>query len=193
MASDISKAAIKRLSLVAGVSRLNNQSYDAILSLLYGLTSEIVNKSIIFAEHSGRQTLFYDDLVEAVRLRGDNLYGSKDTVYKICKSPEGLAKNTSDCVFIAKAQFKKVVKRDTGELRISPGFLENLQYYVERKVIGVVSMANDVTRKIGGRVTLQPKDIGIMSHYDCKGGDLVGAPVKRKKKRSTKRKSPRSK
>jgi histone H3/H4 len=167
----ISNSALKRLATVAGINRVEGIAYPAINQIILDLTESIARDATILAEHTNRKTLLYSDLKEAVKRSGHTLYGAKDFEYQVVKNLSGLSRekivNLKDSVFIAKAHFARLVRSLVREVsasgvdKISKSFLENIQHFIEGRVIKILQSARVISAYAGKRVTLQKKDIEI--------------------------------
>lgn len=71
----ITKPAIKRLARRAGITRISGLVYPEIRNCLQVFLQIIMEKAVLYCEHSNRKTIMATDVVEAVRLNGRKLYG----------------------------------------------------------------------------------------------------------------------
>lgn len=185
--ADIPDAAIKRLSVLANVKVIDKGSKDMARVIIKSEVDGLVKVASSLAQHSNRKTVLYKDLEEAVSRRGEKLYGSKDDVYEVCKNiikdntetSKGKRKATlkkkdfSGCVFIAKKQFIRMIKKSLGKhmdkhAKMSRGFAESLQHYVEQNLINIFSLSSNIALTIGGRTTVQARDMQMVWEHRCR-------------------------
>lgn len=71
----ISNPSIRRLARRAGVKRISSIIYDETRGCLQNYLSDVIKDSIIFMEYGRRKTVMASDVVNALKLRGNKLYG----------------------------------------------------------------------------------------------------------------------
>eukprot|EP00477_Mikrocytos_mackini_P000023 GAHX01000023.1.p1 GENE.GAHX01000023.1~~GAHX01000023.1.p1 ORF type:complete len:111 (-),score=14.65 GAHX01000023.1:34-366(-) len=71
----MSKPGLRRLCRRAGSTRVSNQVYDKLTTLIHNWVKNIVKKCCIYTEHSGRKTVVCIDVIYALRRCGLMLYG----------------------------------------------------------------------------------------------------------------------
>ena len=185
----VTDAAIKRLSILAKIRTLDGDAKDMARTIILSEIDKLVKVSVSLAEHSGRKTVLYKDLEEAISRRGEKLYGSKKDVYKVCKNiikknsetkkgerrTRVNKKDYSGCVFIAKRQFVRLIRNSINEhsrskdaMKMSRGFAETLQHYVEQNLIKIFGLSNTMAVTIGGRTTVQARDMMMVWEHRCR-------------------------
>lgn len=186
---------VKRLATIAGAPAIGAEAKSKVKSYIKALIEDMVDKSVIYAEHARHKTLHYSDLMEAIRNMGMKMYGSKDMVYEKCidlpKSRSGQLALTSKCVFMAKSPFAKFVRKHSGT-KLEKAFVENLQHFVEMKTIEKIGVA--VELMIGAkRSTLKASDFHFVDAHDCKpsvhGKVPLGVAKTKRKKRAAPKKA----
>jgi histone H3/H4 len=165
---NIQNAAIKRLSQVAGCKRLSEDSYEITKTILNNMLIEILERCFIYMEYAKRKTLYFQDLEAAI---SDKIYGSEDTEFKSCRNLE-TRRGSENCLYVAHETFRRTVKdilaglSDTG-IRLSEGFIGNLQAYVERKLIDILAKANSLAVEVARRITVTGADIAFIHNNGC--------------------------
>lgn len=167
----ISNPAIKRLAYVAGTKRVAADVYDNVRYIIHEKLQDIVKKLVILVENAGKKTLTLNDLKYVVE-SDRKLYGSGE--YVICKNKKSIDKHKGNCVVIGKLPFSKmvrgIVQQHSSEknFRATSEFLENLQYYVERYLIDLISIANVLATTFESRQTLKVRDLKFVVDFHCK-------------------------
>lgn len=73
----ITKPAIHRMVLRAGVKRMSADVYDIARLVITNHLYEVLSKAITYTEHGRRKTVIPDDVVRASKFQGIKLYGFK--------------------------------------------------------------------------------------------------------------------
>src|SRR5665648_620985 len=71
----VSNPALKRLSLKAGVARLDGETYDTVRSSLREFLDNILKDAVIVKDHAKRKTLMVQDIKYALDRQGITYYG----------------------------------------------------------------------------------------------------------------------
>ncbi|EPY23518.1 histone H4 [Strigomonas culicis] len=71
----ITKGAIRRLSRRAGVKRISGEVYEEVRRVLKSYVESVVRSSCAYAEYAHKKTISASDVVNALRKRGQILYG----------------------------------------------------------------------------------------------------------------------
>ena len=172
----ITNPAMKRLSQVASINRLNASSYDDIRGILNSTLHRLMKQSIIYTEYARRKTVSTSDIEYAL---DDISYLHLFTMHKGKVKPCGQVKKVkrnnaireikylqkqSDCLHIPHAPFVRLIKEIGVDYRTDLVYnkdaLNIIQFAVEHFLIEVFSYANKIAIN-GDRTTVQPKDITI--------------------------------
>lgn len=79
----VSKGVIRRLARRGGVRRLSALIYDEMRMVLKAYLDRLVRDSIIYCEYSNRKTVQVEDVVRALKSRGERLYGFDDPPFPV--------------------------------------------------------------------------------------------------------------
>lgn len=79
----VSKGVIRRLARRGGVKRLSALIYDEMRMVLKTYLDRLIKDSIIYCEYSNRKTVQVEDVVRALKSRGERLYGFDDPPFPI--------------------------------------------------------------------------------------------------------------
>lgn len=71
----ISKPSFRRLARRGGVKRISEDVYHASRDLVQRFVDDVVRDAVIFTEHSKRKTISTQDVLMALKNRGNTLYG----------------------------------------------------------------------------------------------------------------------
>jgi histone H4 len=175
----INNPAIHRLLKMSGGQKISSEGIVALRTYIYKTLDKILNTTRSFTEHARRKTITCDDFVQALKTLGKNYYAydGKFSDLTICKSKEDMKKARKsggcECVFIAPGSFKNLLLSRLNEdisdnsLKLTQHFRINLQMYLESEIIQKLSAASQLAYQIGGRVTIQPKDLNFVVSYGC--------------------------
>lgn len=172
----ITNPAMKRLSQVASINRLNASSYDDIRGILNSTLHRLMKQSIIYTEYARRKTVSTSDIEYAL---DDISYLHLFTMHKGKVKPCGQVKKVkrnnaireikylqkqSDCLHIPHAPFVRLIKEIGVDYRTDLVYnkdaLNIIQFAVEHFLIELLDYANKIAIN-GDRTTVQPKDITI--------------------------------
>ena len=177
----ITKPAIQRLAFLGGCKRLSGLIYEETRGILKTFLENLLFEVVTETEHARRKTCSLEDLKQVITRRGQKLYGNEDN-YPICKTFEEIRKHNGVCVVIAKLPFTRVVREISQDfktdLHFTKSFLENIQYYTEKYLIGLFHMANDLAINIGKKVGITVTDLQYVKKYNCKTTDSFTMPPK---------------
>jgi histone H4 len=184
--NDITKSSIRRLAFLAGITRVSKLVYEEARSVLKIKMEDYIRVAVTYMEHARRKTLSYDDLVHTVAYFGKKLYGTKDTVYPVCKNIDALKKKNNNCgVVIGKFPFsrltREIIQDFKTDLRVSQGFQENFQFVIEQCMIELFAKAHDVS-KVAKRETLHASDIHFIRSVCEKSRSQIRLSIKKKRK-----------
>jgi histone H4 len=200
----ITKPAIKRLSYLAGCEHLNADVYEEVRHVISLEIAAVLKAAVSIVEHSRRKILQFKDLQYSVKTLGHKISGEQEK-YDICKTIAELQKFKGACVVIAKSSFIRLVKQIMQEYKddakFSKSFLENLQYFIEHRMIKILSLACEAAKELANRKVVFPDDISFVYKNECKksGEPSMRLPKKKvskkeseEKKTSPKKKSPKA-
>jgi histone H4 len=200
----ITKPAIKRLSYLAGCEHLNADVYEEVRHVISLEIAAVLKAAVSIVEHSRRKILQFKDLQYSVKTLGHKISGEQEK-YDICKTIAELQKFKGACVVIAKSSFIRLVKQIMQEYKddakFSKSFLENLQYFIEHRMIKILSLACEAAKELANRKVVFPDDISFVYKNECKksGEPSMRLPKKKvskkeseEKKASPKKKSPKA-
>jgi histone H3/H4 len=188
--SGITKNAIARLAHKAGVKTMSGSIYEELRAVIkYNYLEPVVKASIIYMEHADRVTVSREDVIEGFRTQGFTIYsGGNEADPKKCKDYDSTLKEKksdkkakpgmkslkeirhyqtqSDCVYIARAAFERLVKEIVQDVRAdavrwTSDAMGLLQQSVEAEIVSFIENAN-MCAIHAGRQTLQPKDIELV-------------------------------
>jgi len=71
----ISNPALRRLARRGGVKRISGLIYDEVRVVLRDWLQGVVKDAIVYMEHGRRKTVMASDVVNALKKRGDTMYG----------------------------------------------------------------------------------------------------------------------
>lgn len=163
--SGITKPAIKRLSIVAKCQKLNSGVYEEVRSVMQKEIDKFLEPAVNAAVHAKRVTVNMSDLDFATSSHGIKFYGSEDK-YVQCKDKSKLGTNKTDkFVVIAKQPFERLIREMSlkygKEMRFAEMFIENFQYFIEIRMIKILTHAYNITTKVAKRPTLFPVEIQV--------------------------------
>lgn len=155
----VSKAAITRLSRVAGIERINHEVYIEVENYLEIRLEEILNTIDLLVHYAQRKTVFEEDVEYALNfhsIKTDFLSSATGEIKKC-----NLKKVDQDnCVYIPQAQFASQV-REFSHLRWTKKCLNLLQISIEKWIVGILYKASYIMQACK-RDTLFGTDISII-------------------------------
>jgi histone H4 len=184
----ITKPAIKRLSYLAGCENLNAGVYEEVRHVISLEVAAVLKAAVSIVEHSRRKVLQFKDLQYSVKTLGYKIGGEQEK-YDICKTIAELEKFKGACVVIAKSSFirlvKQIMQKYKDDAKFSKSFLENLQYFIEHRMIKILSLACEAAKELANRKTVLPDDISFVYKNECKksGEPSMRLPEKKPKKK----------
>ena len=185
----ITSGAVKRLCVLAGVKRITKSASDQVKQILKARVAELLKSLIVIVEYARRRTILHNDLVFLVRYYGGK-EESKNADIKLCKNKKALKnKNAGKCIVISRTGFKKMVKMEIDDLRVSKTFMLHFQYFVESEMVKMLRAAHDAAVDVAGRETLSLKDINYVQTHNCtyKGEQLSSAVIEQMTTKKTKK------
>lgn len=163
-----------------GIDRISLDSPAEMRTFVTKLTKKLAVMSMDVAQHSRRKTIKYKDLEYAAESLGvKTLLGSedlevarmvrKDGKYKLRNNSQGTRRNTGKYtpVYLSNTGIRSIVESETGDMRLSAGFLASLQVIVEAELLKVLASAKKLSMEIGERKGVQGKDIRIAVEESC--------------------------
>jgi len=171
----ITKPVIKRLGKKAGVAKISGLVYAEVRGILQDFLNDQIRKMIIVMEHSKRKTITVDD----IRYVFDGKIYGEVTSAKPCKVWSGkkskdymkqlqrevkFYQNQSECLFIPKGAFEKlireIIQNYRTDVRVQANAFLTLQYTIEEKLTNLLEAAMLLTVH-SGRMTMHPKDLQL--------------------------------
>lgn len=176
--ANVSKDSIKRLARKAGIKYLSNLIYDEVRGVIVVWLEQIISKAIIYAQYRNKVTVSLDDVLEATRFLGWKIYTTgHEADIKTCPVYSSSKKNynkgdkaikeieyyqeQSECVYIARAIFERVVREYTqniAQMKWTADALLLVQTIIEGKLVDVFELVN-LCAIHAGRVIVMPKDV----------------------------------
>lgn len=158
----------KFIKHVAGVERSTDDVLAEVRGYVNTLITKLTLKSQAYAQHAKRRTLLFVDLKTAADSLGIKVYGSEDSInVKRVKPGKGVTAASKNTVYLSPTAVRTVASHVAGKMRFSGAFLGALQMVVEEQLLHVLQEARVLTIKIGGRSTLQSKDLSAALALDC--------------------------
>uniref|UniRef100_A0A6C0BF27 Core Histone H2A/H2B/H3 domain-containing protein n=1 Tax=viral metagenome TaxID=1070528 RepID=A0A6C0BF27_9ZZZZ len=186
----ITNNVIARLAHKAGVKTISGLIYKELRAIINNNFLEpVVQASLTYMEHANRVTVSREDVLEGFRIKGFTIYSGGDEANpKKCKDYDSTLKEKksdkkvkpgmkslkeirhyqtqSDCVYIARAAFERLVKEivqdvRTDAVRWSSDAMGLLQQSIEAEIVNFIENAN-LCAIHAGRQTLQPKDLQLV-------------------------------
>lgn len=175
----ITNPAIKRISQVASINRLNASSYSEIRGILNSTLHRLMKQSITYTEYARRKTVDTSDVEYALNdISYLHLFTMHKGKVKPCGQIKKIKRNNaireikylqkqSDCLHIPHAPFVRLIKEIGMEYKTNLVYnkdaLNIIQFAVEHFLIELLDYANKIAIN-GDRTTVQPKDISIAYH-----------------------------
>lgn len=167
----LSKEVLNKLARKGGVKSMSSFTYKEMNGVVLSILGTFLKKCVLITESNNRKTITLDDVKYTFDFLGRKLYTYDENIPK-CK-PITVKKNTksrylkeirfyqnqSDCLYIPKATFKKMVMAEIENMKISSVALDHLQATIETICIELFEKANKLAITHGRRTTVQPKDI----------------------------------
>lgn len=219
---EFNNASIKRVAILAGfgnktpVNRISEGTYDVIRKLIDSMMKQYIADCVYVAAHMRKKTIDYNIVKHVIKGHGHTFYGDKKGEFvgvKTTKELQKYMKSGADknilvmtrLTFIKRAREfarmsnNKITALKIDGVRFTGSALDNLQSFIERQTASVIASGLAAAYFIGGRTTLQPKDMQTMIAYNCKLSGTTAEHVKdiaieakakksiKKKKRTTKK------
>ena len=179
----ITAPAIARLAHKAGVKTIGGLVYEETRGILNELLRNIIKHAVLYAQHQRHTTVSSQDIKFALENHGIKVYSTdEEETLERCQTYENhmtkkkikhhdvikeirFLQNQADCVYIAKAAFKRFVveigQKYASDLRWSEQGVLLLQATIEAFMIDLFQDAVLVAIH-AGRETVMPKDLGLV-------------------------------
>jgi histone H3/H4 len=173
--SDISDSALIKLARKAGVVAVSGKVILELKDVIEDRLEIILKKAATLIEYNKKKTFSEKILEQTFDQFNIKMFGAEYEDLKRCKTDKSKPKNViktirflqkqSDCVYISKSGFKRLVTSILGyfikdNIKVSEAASLMLQLYFENKTIDLIGNANLVAIH-AGRKTLFPIDVRI--------------------------------
>lgn len=165
---ELSAAAIKRLSVHAGVEILAGASYGAIREVANRLIKDVSTQAGHLAVSSQRKTVKREDIEYAMqRSRMYKLYLQTESLGHCAATARDARTRADECLHFQKAPFARLVKTLTQKSHQNPTHdmmwrrdaLQGLQQLVEGQLLQLLVVAGELARNVAKRKTVSENDI----------------------------------